>query len=215
MRRAIRGLSSRATWPGCGTRPSRFWMTCEKRPALSEFFSSWFEFRAKPPPSPCTVTLWSRATVAVVALFEASLFFVTAYGTPQLRSYPTYFFFLIRLCFFLLFATGNTGIVSDLPSGYGFTPPPPTLFRPGSMISLIFPRGNRFFRKKKESPPLPGFTPGVYILPEMPPGVEGFRVRCPLPKDFRVDTEHFCRSTLSHFAPIRTFLPGVAQSVKL
>ena len=69
--------------------------------------------------------------------------------------------------------------------------------------------------RKKKSPPRPGFTPRVCILAEMPPGVEDFRARCPVPKDFRVDPEHLCRSTLSEFAPIRTLLPGIAQSVEL
>ena len=55
----------------------------------------------------------------------------------------------------------------------------------------------------------------MYFGRRIPPGVEGFRVRCPLPKGFRVDTEHLRRSTPSHFAPIRTLLPGAAQRVKL
>ena len=52
-------------------------------------------------------------------------------------------------------------------------------------------------------------------MPEISSGLEGFRVRCPVPKGFRAYTEQLCRSTTSPFDPVRTLLPGVAQSVKL
>ena len=99
--------------------------------------------------------------------------------------------------------------------GLRIYPPNNHLFGLESMISLIYPRGNRFFRKKNKSPLFPDLPPGYVFLPEIPPGADGFRVRCSVPQDFRVDTEHLCRSTPSHSAPIRTLLPGVAQIVKL
>ena len=66
-----------------------------------------------------------------------------------------------------------TVIVSDLPPGYQIYPPTHTPFRPGSMISLIYLEGYRFFRERKRSPPRPGFTPGVCILAGDPPWEEG------------------------------------------
>ena len=52
-------------------------------------------------------------------------------------------------------------------------------------------------------------------MPEISPGVKGFRVRCPVPNGFRVEIEPLCRPTPSHFASIRIFLTGLAQSAKL
>ena len=79
------------------------------------------------------------------------------------------------------------------------------------MISLVYLREDSFSGKK--SPPSSWiYLRGLHFCRRFPRRVEGFRVRCPVPKDFRVDTEHLSRSTPSHFAPIGTLLPGVAQA---
>ena len=91
-----------------------------------------------------------------------------------------------------------------------YTPPHTTVSAWKHDFSDLPPGGNGISRKKKDPPPLTGFIPGYVFLP----GV-AFRVRCSVPKGFRADTEHLCRSTPSHFAPIRTPLTGVSQSIKL